>query len=197
MVAEYMASRILKYNLKYDEQLVYQEEPEEEQETSMEPTASLEPESSPAASSAPEAGEDIPAAGGKLSDIFDTYGVDISYTGYKTHEAYGEGQYLVTPSSKGSTLLVISFKLRNKGNKEIKLNFLDESIAFRLDNGQGRAGSPLLTALENDLQNLEITIAPGKSKSAILVFEISKKLSPSDFSLYITKNKTISKIDIE
>lgn len=202
MVAEYMAGLLLKYDLKYDAKLVYaaqvQDVEEETNKTNQPPTKS--PDTVNKEAKDPEVSAAPKPIYQSISDIYKEYGVKVSYFGVKEYNSYPEtldDGYFLQEANKDNKLLVLSFEIKN--TKKTKNNFcmINEGITYRLMNKEGKTNKPMLTALVNDLQYLDIVIGVDKKEEAVLVFQVPKNQDLSGYALYITKGDMTAEVKLK
>lgn len=70
-------------------------------------------------------------------------------------------------------------------------------LSYQLDVNVGTIYKPLLTLLKNDLQYFDITLKPGQSEKALLVFEISKDRDAANINLLISRENRSKIIEIK
>lgn len=203
MVAEYMAGLLLKYDLRYDEKLVYEKEEENEPVDSFESVKKEEtvPEKIETVTEAEvETETDASITYQPISKIYEADGCTVEYIDAKEYQMYPktkEDNYFLLEAADGKKLLLLNFEVKNDGNEEKTFSLVDSKIQYVLENKNGKTYRPLLTVLVDDLQYLDVKIAPGKSKKAVIVFELPEKAEKKDSILYITKKDDKARIDIE
>lgn len=120
----------------------------------------------------------------KSNHLYDTYPEDTSNTSFSL------------TSRSGNKLLVIAFSVKNLSNSKKRFDLSNSNISYKLDNN-GTKLKPLLTLLENDLQYFDIDIQAGKSKEALLVFEVSKNDNTSKDKLIISNGSKTNAIELK
>ena len=107
------------------------------------------------------------------SDYFTTDQWVISYTSFRTYEAYPNNNDIFTiEASEGNQLLVLQFDVKNISNQKIKLNLMDEGYKYKLILGD-RNYTPMLSILEDGgLLFLDVSIKPKKTHQTVLIFEV-------------------------
>lgn len=120
----------------------------------------------------------------KNNHLYDTYPEDTSNTSFSL------------TSRSGNKLLVIAFSVKNLAGSKQKFDLSSSNITYKLDD-HGTKLKPLLTLLENDLQYLDIDIQAGKSKEALLVFEVSKNDNTSNDKLIVSKGSKTNVIELK
>jgi hypothetical protein len=195
--AEYMAGLLLKYDEDYEQDLPSQNEIMED-EVALEEvdTTGLSTTLSPTKDTATnaEGKEEDAKKDYTLTEVIGAENFEIEYTGYKVAESYPEdaqsAYFSITPRDENH-LIVASFLVKNKSNKEKKLNLSKAKIQYQLDINVGTVYKPSLTLLENDLQYIDIKIPGGKAEPVLLIFEVSKGTDMSDINLMVSNdNKT-------
>lgn len=197
MVAEYIAGALLRYDMRYEEKLIYDSlEPVEEPDIS--PGPQPEVTQIPEADNVPEQPEvsDTTEAGySSLNDIFSKEGISLSYKKSSFHNSYPEekNDYFVIEPSVSNKLLVVEFKLENTSPEKKKIDLSAAGIKYSLTLGEN-SYKPLLTALPNDLRYLNTDLGGGKSKTVIVVFEVEKNADLSGGQLLLTRDSMTAQI---
>lgn len=180
MVAEYVAAVMLKNDTGYETRLQY--DPEEiEPEPTPGPTPLPLVPSEPEATAAPASGEtpggdtatEVPEV---LADSMDAlFGgtVGVKATGCKVIDSYDQDIYVVEPA-KGKKLLMVTFEITAPKDKDARVALQNQEIAYSVQ-VDGSVYKPQQTIVERDLQFLKTDIKAGKSKEALLFFEIDGK----------------------
>jgi hypothetical protein len=130
-----------------------------------------------------------------LSEVIGKDHIEVEYTGYKFYSSYPENTtnaYFSLTPMEGNQLLVATFNIKKTSNKDITLNLGKSDVIYQLDVNVGTVYKPQLSLLVNDLQFIDMKIEAGKSKTALLIFEVSKNLDKSNINLIASKNdKTV------
>jgi hypothetical protein len=200
--SEYMASLLLKYDERYEQDLISKDriladEIANEIEDANSPSPTLSPKSDTNNT------EDQGAANQEnytLTEVIGEKNFEIEYTGYIVTETYpenSESAYFSLSAYEGNQLLVTSFVVKNKSKKEKTLNLSKAEILYQLNINVGAVYKPSLTLLENDLQYIDVAIAGEKSETVLLIFEVSKKVEMSNINLLITKDGKSEIIEIK
>lgn len=179
MVAEYSAGVLLRYSDTYQWRLITKEQRQAAgEEASASPQASVAPTKEPE----PTKNASMPGEGGSgadtpamqdvpLDDIYRLSGVKVSFS-----EAWTCNQYknIQVPKGSGEKLLVVAFKLHNTSSKKREVNLMKRNLDYPLEiDGQTYALG--LNMLEgNDMKYLKLSISPGRTKRAVLVYNIPK-----------------------
>ena len=184
-VAEYMASVLLKSEYSYNQDLMLPEDDTEwivadgtkadnenhdsDLVDAQEPTNSSQEESS-------------------LTQVVGAKGFSVQYKSYKLVDSYPDNNentdFSLSPR-QGYQLLVAIFNIKN--------NLIKSGITYKLDVNAGTVYKPLLTLLKNDLQYIDLDLGSGKSKSVLLIFEVSKDAGISNINLMAEKaDKTVN-----
>ncbi len=190
VLAEYMAGSVLRYTRNYNESLVYPEETAETDEISetisentKEDNSSAEPEVTAAADNTQN--DNIVSFAG-MADYIGKGNFDITYSDYKFYDSYSdENDYFTIETNKGKKLLVISFNIKNTTNKSRNFNLSKFKLKYRLNNN-GILYRPMMTLLNNDIQYINLDIAAGKTKKAVILFEVPQDVDVPDTVLEIT-----------
>ncbi len=221
MIAEYMAGVLLKYDLKYPGKLLYETEDEMEgAESEQVPSPSPIPASSSDKNSPTNSNTNNTTNNGKgnndtntpqteepatehylkLSEIYTSKDFAINFNRSKEYQRYPESSEISYPqleANKGNKYLVLFFDVKNTASKMMSLNLMSSGIQYRLEDGAGKQKKPLLTALTNDLQYLDVKVEAGKTYEAVIIFEVSKESKMEDFSLYATVGDKTAQVKLK
>ncbi len=195
--AEYMAGVILRHNknsgdmLDYDRKIL---EPTPKPAATRKPLAKPDPADAKGGSS--QQGEEGPALsyvpvrkiwrGGKISITQQTYELRQSYgTSYATIDAH-----------KKNRLLVVRFRVRNASRSAKRLNLGDRGLVYSLSVDGSGMGSPLQTILDNDMQFLNMKLGAGRSKEAVLVFEVKASTKLKNAELTVIDGNRAAKVSL-
>jgi hypothetical protein len=205
--AEYMAGLLLKYDDNYEDKLFLPDDISNDNPTdddsddvnSVEPTPGEEQEN--------ETGDNDVSGNGNednkdytLAEVIGLNNFDIEFSGYQFYESYPEdadSSYFRLEPREGNQYLVASFEITNLSEKDNSLDLSDTPVLYQLDVNVGTLHEPWLTLLKDDLQFINMTMGAGKSKTAILVFEVSKKTEMADINLIVSKNNKSEIIEIK
>lgn len=192
-IAEYMAASLLKYDANYDAALEYDESilditptpvPTEEPEPTKEPQSSDEPLTQPV--SGGEASASATTAAVIAKDFSSVLGSNQYVVTAKSMEImkHYKDAYTEVDAMEDMRLLVVTFMIKNTSESEIRVNMLDPDnpVNFTASVG-GSAVKPLYTLVSNDLRYYKEKIPAGKSRSAVLLFEISKDADVLDVTV--------------
>lgn len=180
MVAEYVAAAMLKNDTGYETRLQYSPE-DIEPEPTPGPTALPLVPSEPVETAAPASGEtqegdtatEAPEVLADSLDVLFDGTVSVRATGYKVMDSYDQDTYVVEPA-KGKKLLMVTFEVANRKDADAKVVLQNKKISYSVQ-VDGSVYEPQQTIVENDLQFLKTSVKAGKSKKALLFFEIDGK----------------------
>ncbi|HHT87401.1 MAG TPA: DUF4352 domain-containing protein [Clostridiales bacterium] len=211
IVAEYMASCLLKNDKKYTPTLISYEEifdykqiPSEEipSEEVTEPEA--EPTNIPKTNDNNE--DDIhPAEEPKdmqysLSEVIGDPSFDIQYTSYQLAETYPEDNtnlvFSIDPRV-GYQLLVINFTVENITDLDQNIDLDMAEIQYQLDTNIGTVYKPSFALLENNLQYIKMNIRAGEKIPAVLIYEVPKDTDLSYINLKVSRGSKTKTIKIK
>ncbi len=181
MVSEYIAAAMLKNDTAYETKLQYNPEVLEPEPTPAPTPLPLVP-SEPDATAAPlpgetQDGDTATEAPEVLADSLDAlYGgaFGVRATGYKVINSYNDKDVYVLEPSNGKKLLMVTFEVTNQGNKDAKIVLQNQEVSYHVQ-VDGTVYEPQQTIVENDLQFFKTSLKAGKSKQALLFFEIDGK----------------------
>lgn len=192
--AEYMAGELMKHDSNYQYGIDYER-------SLLEPTPIPTVAPTPVPSDAPaddkgngknssskDGSSEAPAMQeASLTDIFALSGVDVKLVSSSLKNSLGE-DFTYYTASKGKKLLILYFKVKNTSGGDQKVDFTSINPEYRLLQNGASVGNLQKTIAEGDMQYFNRNIKAGKSKQAILVFEVDKGLSINNVSLAITKD---------
>lgn len=188
-VAEYAAGLILKYDRDYDQELSSQDELSNNGSNSTAITAPAQ-NSTQGTTVTGTAGNNTDIKTYNLTDVIGKKDFSIDYKNYKLVKCYPEDSdhaYFTLEPRDGYQLMVVSFKVKNTSKSDNKLSLSEDDINYSLSVNGKKGYEPLLTLLENDLKYIDMTIGGGKTKNAILIFEVSKNDKLSNVSLEVSQ----------
>lgn len=196
-IAEYMAGLLLNNDEYYDEKLVTTDKTtgDSNSSTGISQTPSLDPNSG--VTQAPNnAGATDTTKVKSITDVIGDNNFDIKYKSFNITDTYpdnSDNALFVINHSDGYKLLVVTFTITNTTGSECTLNLSDGKVDYQIDLNSDIKYSTALTLLENDLKYIKVKIAGGKSKNAILIFEVPDKADTSNISLIASKdNKSVT-----
>lgn len=222
VLAEYMAGTMLRHADNYEEALIYPEETTEENEASIAPntteTASdTDIESSDIADQA-QADTAVQSSGNNtavaqnlsvksqngtivsLASMFkDIYknNFSITYQNYKAYDSYPDENNLFTiESAEGKKLIAFTFNVKNITKKSQKLDLMKYNISYQLTDNNSSVYYPMMTLLDNDIQYINLGIDAGKTRKAVILFELPEKVDVSHLLLTLTYEDKTTFLDI-
>lgn len=131
-----------------------------------------------------------------INDIVNYKNFSIQYLNYKVLNSYQSkmnGTYFNLEPDTGSKLLVVHFNIKNISDKTGEFNLIGKQLQYKLSDSN-KDYLPMLTLLNEDLQYIDITIKPGKTYNAVIVFEVPKNIDKSKISLNVSKNTKTANI---
>ena len=126
-------------------------------------------------------------------------GVDASYRKYELTSAYQASQSYMVRANSGNELLVLHVNLKNSGNKTTECDILSKMPSFRLTINGETSVSADTTILLNDLGTYQGKIRAGKTKKAVLIFQVKKGSvkSADSMELEVKTGGTSSQVQLE
>ncbi len=220
VIAEYMAGSVLRYTDNYMEGLIYPEEStdksadknttatgnadtskdtgSEENSSSQNENISNENESVKDSSTDNTAKDTDSLNYQEFYKILSNNNYQVKYTGYKLYDSYTQrNDYFTLQPSKGSKLLVVSFKVSNIAKKAVTLDLGQLHIGYKLHLADGKTYKPMVTLLDTDLNYIDYTLKSGKSDVAVLVFDVPENVNKSGLSLSISLNGQKAEINLK
>lgn len=217
ILSEYMAETVLKHDKKYKEALIYPEDTTDiadsetnevnESEVASDTEGNMEAVSEQANSDDNLTTLDSTVADNtnymvsdmNLSDELGNGNFEISYSNYKLYDSYpsnSKNNYFSLEASEGRKLLVVSFDIKNLSKKTQRLNLIKSGFEYTLSNDSNVTYNPKLTLLLNDIQYLDIEVPKGKSKEAVLVFEVLQDMDVSKCNLLVSNQEKNAVINL-
>lgn len=126
-------------------------------------------------------------------------GVNATYRKYELASAYQASQSYMVRANSGNELLVLHVNLKNNGNKTAECDILSKMPSFRLTINGETSVSADTTILLNDLGTYQGKIRAGKTKKAVLIFQVKKGSvkSVDNMELEVRIGGTSSQVQLE
>ncbi len=211
ILSEYMAETVLKHEKNYKEALIYPEDTTEDiadsekkevnkSEVATDTKGNIEPVSEYVNSDDKlttlenTIGDETNymVSDMNLSDELGNGKFEISYANYKLYDSYptkSKNNYFSLETTEGRKLLVVSFDIKNLTKKTQKINLIKSGFEYTLNNGSNVTYIPKLTLLLNDIQYLDIEVPAGKTKEAVLVFDVLQDIDISKCNLVVSNQE--------
>lgn len=212
IIAQYIAGSVLKFDKNYKDGLVYayqRPSPEEntavdvvqtvsvnkkdestKTETKVEDTTKIDNSTSKA---------EVKETYSELSDIYQNKNLTVDYERYTKTSSY-TGDYseqaFNVEAKSGNQLVVLEFKINNNSKKKQTVNWIRSGISYELKVGK-EVYYPILSIVSNDIQYFNTTIVAGKSKKAVLIFEVPKKTKVNNTTLTVTNIDNVSQVTVK
>ena len=200
MIAEYIAGALLRYDMRYEEELIYASDAEvileDESSQVQQPVETKAPEVETQEPEQTETAEEVEIVYSSLDEVFALDGVTITYKNsdfYKSYPEKGSDYFVIEPAAS-KKLMVAKFQLSNNSGKKQKIDLSGAGIKYSLNIG-GTDYTPLLTALPEDLRYLKINLEKEKKKTVIVVFEVNENAKLSDAKLTITRDALTAQVN--
>lgn len=111
----------------------------------------------------------------------------ITYSDYGLYDSYNnDNNYFTLEASKGRQLLIVTFDIKNLSNKSKKFNLINSDFNYQLDINIGTIYKPMMTLIVNDIQYINLDIAAGETRKAIIVFDVLRNDNTSDVNLIVS-----------
>lgn len=128
---------------------------------------------------------------GTLSDLasaLELSGVTITYAGNTVCQNYPEGSdVLSVMATSGRDILAVEFDLKNTTENDVICNTAPLGVVMRITVNNTTTVTEYATMLNNDLNTLSgVSIAPGQSYRAVVLFMVPKGSADNISSLVIT-----------
>ena len=199
--AEYISGLLLKYDKNYTDVLVYPETTAEPEATST-PVVEASAEVQETAGPSGEVGEGDGTGTGSeqqsasvtdtdLSTVVGIDGVKVTCKKVKACSEYVEEQnagLAVYPAS-GKKLAVVTLALKNQTGKAKRVYMTERGLEYKLELADGNTYTADLSLASNDMNFLNTKIKAGKTKKAVLIFQVPKKAKLSGCTLKVSGDK--------
>lgn len=206
ILAEYMAGTVLRHSNNYEEALIYPVETAKDTKKEKQAvTAEVQEQTgNNVINKALQTGQSNKAVEDEktvsVGNIFKNIsGGDfkVVYKDYTLYDSYPETNgYFTMEPAKGKKILEVTFMVTNLSEKNLDINLIKKNVSYKLTDSKGNTYSSMLTLLENDLQFLNLSIPKGKSKKAVVLFEVSKDISKNGIKFYTTYNSKTAVIEL-
>ena len=143
--------------------------------------------------------EEVKETYSKLSDIYKNKNLRVDYKKYTTTTSY-TGDYseqaFNVEAKPGNQLVILEFKIKNSSKNKQTINLIRFGITYELKVDE-EVYYPILSIVSNDIQQFNSTIAAGKSKNAVLIFEVPKELKVNNTTLTVTNVDKVSLVTVK
>ncbi len=143
--------------------------------------------------------EEVKETYSKLSDIYKNKNLRVDYKKYTTTTSY-TGDYseqaFNVEAKPGNQLVILEFKIKNSSKNKQTINLIRSGITYELKVDE-EVYYPILSIVSNDIQQFNSTIAAGKSKNAVLIFEVPKELKVNNTTLTVTNVDKVSLVTVK
>lgn len=202
--AEYIAGLMLSYDdyntLISVEEIVKRQEAEAAEAVTPTPSGSQDTNSNQGDTTANPSSPTGVAKDYTLTEVIGEKGFDIQYESYVIVDSYPEdvtdAYFSITPR-EGNQLVVLSFLLKNKLNKENNLNLTQADILYQLDVNVGTIYEPPFALLENNLKLIDMSLKAEEEKPVVLIFEVKRDIVMTDINLMVTRDNKSEIIEIK
>lgn len=197
--AEYAAGVLLKYDRNYESTLISETvipEGTTEPVSTNEVTATENPETSNKIDT-DSTNKDSKKEQLELTDVINVKECKINFSKYQILNSYEQGKSVYIKADKGKKLVVLEFKIKNKSDSDRKVKLLKKNITYTLIVNNGGEYQPNLSILVNDLQFYNENIQKGKSKKAVLVFNVPKQEIKNTMKLQVIRDNQISEVKVK
>jgi len=205
VIAEYIASVLLKHDKNYEPTLQYaleepedelEEKPQKQEETPKQEQNQETNNPKPTEGTDTQEPEDT-VANVSVSDVY-RKGMGLSVSKVDFYQSYPKKEgVLPVEASKGNTICVVSLKVKNNSSSDMKCNFLTDERTYALDINGKNTYNAVQSLLVNDIQYLDETIKAGGSYQAVVTFEVPKSAKKKSFNLLITKGSKTAALKVQ
>lgn len=205
IVAQYIAGSVLKFDKYYSDGLVYPyQRPSSNENVVADPvqtvqTASVSKNEDIIKNDNSSKKEDTKETNSELSDIYQNKNLRVNFKKFTTTSSYS-GEYseqaFNVESKSGNQLVILEFNIKNNSKKKQTVNLVRSGISYELKVGN-KVYYPILSIVSNDIQYFSSSIAAGKSKSAVLIFEVPQKTKMNNTTLTVTNIDNVSHVTVK
>mgnify|MGYP002472570978 CR=1 FL=1 len=143
--------------------------------------------------------EDTRETYSELSDIYQNKNLTVDLKKFTTTTSYSgdySEQAFNVEAKSGNQLVILEFNIKNNSKKKQTVNLVRSGISYELKIGD-EVYYPILSIVSNDIQYFSSTIAAGKSKNAVLLFEVPQKTKISNTTLTVTNIDNVSQVTVK
>ena len=186
LIAEYAANEVLQNNPDYDERM---DRPDASADASGDSESTTEAQTTEELTteaplngtldvSAQDSASDNasqPDAAVNMSELYSSHNLEVSYTGYKLTDSYGDSDdnSLAVEPSNGGKILVVKLAIKNVADGKNTVDLLDAGYQYSLKTPTGSYSS-LLTLVDSDFSVYQKSFKKNATKKAVLLFEVPK-----------------------
>lgn len=205
IVAQYIAGSVLKFDKYYSDGLVYPyQRPSSDENVVADPvqtvqTASVSKNEDIIKNDNSTKQEDIKETYSELSDIYQNKNLTVDFKKFTTTSSYSgdySEQAFNVEAKSGNQLVILEFNIKNNSKKNQTVNLVRSGISYELKVGN-EVYYPILSIVSNDIQYFNSTIAAGKSKNAVLIFEVPQKTKMNNTTLTVTNIDNVSQVTVK
>ena len=211
IVAQYIAGSVLKFDKYYSDGLVYPyQRPSSDNNVVAEPvqmvqTASVNKKEDTINNDKvinndnSKKQEDTKETYSELSDIYQNKNLTVDFKKFTTTSSYSgdySEQAFNVEAKSGNQLVILEFNIKNNSKKKQTVNLVRSGISYELKVGD-EVYYPILSIVSNDIQYFSSTIAAGKSKNAVLIFELPQKTKINNTTLTVTNIDNVSQVTVK
>lgn len=121
----------------------------------------------------------------------------IKYINHKFYNSYpDEYKFFTLETTKDHKLLAINFNIKNTSQKARTLDLKNDKIKYQLIDKTGTVYNPMLTLLNNDIQYINLDVAAGKTRQAVVMFDVPENMDRSNLELTISYEDRTTVIDL-
>lgn len=204
IIAQYIAGSVLKFDKYYSDGLVYPYQRSTDENVTVESvqtvqTTSVSEKEDITKEDSSNTKEEAKGTYCELSEIYHSKNLTVDYKKVTTTSSYSgdySEQAFNVEAKSGNQLVILEFNIKNNSKKKHSLNLIRSGISYELKVGKEKY-YPILSIVSNDIQYFNSTIAPGKSKKAVLIFEIPKKSKLNNTTLTVTNIDNVSQVTVK
>lgn len=205
IVAQYIAGSVLKFDKYYSDGLVYPyQRPSSDENVVADPvqtvqTASVSKNEDIIKNDNSTKQEDTKETYSELSDIYQNKNLTVDFKKFTTTSSYSgdySEQAFNVEAKSGNQLVILEFNIKNNSKKNQTVNLVRSGISYELKVGN-EVYYPILSIVSNDIQYFNSTIAAGKSKNAVLIFEVPQKTKMNNTTLTVTNIDNVSQVTVK
>jgi uncharacterized protein YceK len=189
IIVTYAAFTLAKHNTYQKDGMtnaVLAEEDSQEETTTDTQQESSETDSSTSTGTATDEGSGEEDAISLAAAVGQESGLTVSYKGYQVQDSYQEGDYLAVNPDVGKRLVVMKFKIKNPTDKDIELDTVSLDNTFYASFDGGNRIKETVSFGAQSLSSYLGVIKAGKSKTAVLLFQVSESQADAISSVELT-----------
>lgn len=138
------------------------------------------------------------AATATLTELFGMSGTSLEYVGARLSPSYKEDDYFAQDAAAGMTYLIVGIDIINPTDAAVELDYLSMAPEFWATVNGTETSTAEITVLSGDFASCQETLDAGKTKEAVLLFQVPDTVvSVDSLELLVKLNGSSYQINLE